>query len=55
MTENNLIKHSSTIAISNNLSLHSRKLWNFLLANAFNDLKTKDIFSISFEVLKEQV
>ena len=38
--KNEVIKHSSTIQISNIVTLVQRKVWNVLLANAYNDIPT---------------
>jgi len=43
----NIIKHSSAIQTSGEASLLERKAWNVLLMNAFDSLKSEDIFKIS--------
>lgn len=42
-----VIKHSSAIQISNKVNLLQRRAWNILLANAFSELDTKEIFQIN--------
>jgi hypothetical protein len=42
-----VIKHSSAIQVSNKVNLLQRRTWNILLANAFNELDTKEIFQIN--------
>src|SRR5262245_52929122 len=41
-----VIKHSAAIHIQNNITLLQRRAWNVLLANAYDDLPTKDKYSI---------
>ena len=48
----NLIKNSAIVAISNKISLLQRKLFNFLIAFAYIDLKTKESFTIELNYLK---
>ncbi|MBT6778972.1 RepB family plasmid replication initiator protein [bacterium] len=48
-----LIKHSSAIHISNKVSLLQRKCWNVLLANAYNDLPTTDVYSMQIDELTD--
>lgn len=48
----NLIKNSAIIAISNKISLLQRKLFNYLIANAYIFLKEKDTFEIGINDLK---
>lgn len=48
-----VIKHSSAIHISNEISLLQRKAWNVLLANAFNDLPYKEVYAVSVRELAE--
>jgi plasmid replication initiation protein len=65
-----VVKHSGAIQVSNDrISLLQRKIWNVLLANAYDDLLNKEIYSIklkdlasilrfdskNFEFLKEAV
>ena len=47
MKKKEVIKHSSAIQVSNEISLLQRRAWNVLLANSYNDLKNKEIFEIS--------
>lgn len=53
MNKKEVIKHSSVIQISNKINFLERRSWNVLLANAFDDLKEKDIFEISIKKLAE--
>ncbi|WP_455756433.1 hypothetical protein [Sulfurimonas sp.] len=46
-----VIKHSSVIAISNQISLLQRKLFNYFVAHAYIDLGEKDIFEIPINAL----
>ncbi len=46
-----VIKHSSSIQISNKINLLQRRSWNILLANAFDSLETKDEYEISIKEL----
>lgn len=48
----NLIKNSAIIAISNKISLLQRKLFNFLIAHAYIYLNEKDSFEINLNDLK---
>jgi len=48
----NLIKNSAIVAISNSISLLQRKILNFLIALAYIDLKTKESFTIELNYLK---
>jgi len=48
----NLIKNSAVVAISNKISLLQRKLFNFLIAFAYSDLKEKESFTIELHYLK---
>jgi len=48
-------KHSGTIAISNNITLLQRKLFNFLVGHAFIDLAEQEIFTISLSALKNRL
>ncbi|OQY06753.1 MAG: hypothetical protein B6I28_06080 [Fusobacteriia bacterium 4572_132] len=48
-----VIKHSSTIQISNKINLLERRSWNVLLSYAFDDLKEKDTYEISIKQLAE--
>lgn len=53
LREKDVIKHSSTIQISNKISLLQRKAWNVLLANAYDDLPTKNRYQVSVIYLLE--
>ncbi len=54
MEKKEVIKHSGAIQISTNqISLLQRKIWNILLANAFDDLLIKDEYSIKIKDLAE--
>lgn len=48
-----VIKHSSAIQISNNITLLQRRAWNLLLSNAYDDLLTKDEYKVSIKELSE--
>lgn len=50
-----VIKHSWTIQISNKISLLQRKAWNVLLANAYDDLPTKDRYQVRMKDLMESL
>ena len=50
-----LIKHSASIQISNKITLLQRRVWNIILANAFDDLKKKDLFTIQLVELREML
>ncbi len=47
----NLIKSSAVIAISNKISLLQRKIFNFLIAYAYNDLGHKESYQIEIKYL----
>ena len=51
MKNKEVIKHSSTIQITNKITLIQRKTWNILLANAYNDLPDKTNFTIKMKDL----
>lgn len=51
----NLIKNSAIIAISNKISLLQRKLFNFLIAHAYIYLNEKDSFEINLNDLKTRL
>ncbi len=54
MEKKEVIKHSGAIQVSaNQISLLQRKIWNVLLANAFDDLLSKDEYSIKIKDLAE--
>jgi Initiator Replication protein len=46
-----VIKHSAAIQIQNNITLLQRRAWNVLLAHAYDDLPTKDIYHIDVPFL----
>ncbi len=46
-----VIKHSSAIQISNKITLLQRKIYNVLLANAYDDLPRKDVYEIEVSKL----
>jgi len=48
----NLIKNSAVIAISNKISLLQRKIFNFLIAHAYNDLEKQESFCMDIAYLK---
>jgi hypothetical protein len=51
----NLIKNSAIIAITNTISLLQRKIFNYLIASAYFHMDKKEIFSVSINELKEIV
>lgn len=48
---NEVIKHSAAVHISNNVTLLQRRMWNVMLANAFDNLDKNEFFSISISKL----
>lgn len=46
-----VIKHSAAIQISNEVNILQRRAWNVLLANAFDDLETKEKYEIPLKDL----
>jgi hypothetical protein len=48
----NLIKNSAIIAISNKISLLQRKLFNFFIAHAYIHLDKQESFDINISDLK---
>jgi len=54
-TKKNVIKHSAVIQISHKISLLEQHLFNALLTEAFDDLKTNPIHSVNIDLLKEYV
>ena len=52
---NNIYKNSSIIAISNNITLLQRKLFNFLVGHAFVYLQEQEIHNISISSLKNRL
>jgi len=50
-----IYKNSGTIAISNNITLLQRKLFNFLVGHAFVDLGDTEVFEISLSSLKNRL
>ena len=42
-----VIKHSAAIQIENSISLLERRIWNWLLANAYDELPTAETHSIA--------
>jgi plasmid replication initiation protein len=53
--DNELVKHSATIHISNKLTLIERKIVNVLLKNAYNDLLSSSFFNIKLSSLTDQI
>jgi len=51
----NLIKNSAVVAISNKISLLQRKIFNFLIAFAYVDLEKKETFTTDMKYLKSIV
>ena len=52
---NELVKHSATIHINNNLSLIERKISNIFLKNAYDNLLSQNIFDIKISNLAEEL
>ena len=50
-----IYKNSSIIAISNNITLLQRKLFNFLVGHAFVFLEDEEIHDISISSLKNRL
>ena len=48
-----LIKHSAAVSISNKITLLQRRCWNFLLANAYDELLDKETFTIDLKELMD--
>ena len=46
-----VVKHSSAIQIENVVTLLQRRAWNVLLANAYDDLPTEEVYSITVKEL----
>ena len=57
LENNEVIKHSAVIQISNTITLFQRRAWNILLKNAYYDLNNPEIkiFEIPFKDLCEQL
>jgi hypothetical protein len=57
LKNNEVIKHSAVIQISNKITLFQRRAWNILLRNAFYDLNNPEvkIFQLPFRDLCEQL
>jgi hypothetical protein len=57
LKDNEVVKHSAVIQISNTITLFQRRAWNILLKNAFYDLNKPEIqiFEISFKDLCAQL
>jgi hypothetical protein len=53
LNKKEVIKHSAAIQIRNEITLLQRKAWNVLLANAFYDLPSKEIYQINITELCE--
>ena len=52
---NEVIKASPAIQIQSRISLLQRRAWNVLLANAYNELPDKDIYSVSIVELSAKL
>ncbi|RLA82400.1 MAG: hypothetical protein DRG78_07335 [Epsilonproteobacteria bacterium] len=50
-----IYKNSGIIAISNNITLLQRKLFNFLVGHAFVDIDTLEVHEISISSLKNRL
>lgn len=55
LSEKDVIKHSAAIQMTNAISLAARRLWNVLLANAYNDLPFKTEHVVDLPDLKEAI
>ncbi|MBT7809204.1 replication initiation protein [Candidatus Poribacteria bacterium] len=53
VTRSTAIKHSAAIQIENSISLLQRRAWNVLLANAYDNLGTREVHSIKVQHLVE--
>lgn len=53
--DNQLIKHTATVHISNTLTLTARKTANVLLKNAFKELTTQEVHKIKLSDLMEAI
>ena len=51
MSKKEVIKHSSTIQVTNTINLVQRRAWNILLANAYDDLPKQEIFQMPLSEL----
>jgi len=51
----NLIKNSAVIAMSNKISLLQRKIFNFLIAHAYNDLKKNESYQMEIRQLMSAI
>ena len=52
---NEVVKASPAIQIQSKISLLQRRAWNVLLANAYNDLPDKDIYTVSMVELSAKL
>jgi hypothetical protein len=48
-----VIKHSSAIQIENKITLLQRRVWNLLLANAYDELPVKEEYQVGISELIE--
>lgn len=55
MSKNEVIKHSSTIQVTNTISLLQRRAWNVMLANAYDELPAKDEYEIDLSDLQKEL
>lgn len=55
MSKTEVIKHSSTIQVTNTISLLQRRAWNVLLANAYDELPIKDEYVIDITDLQNEL
>ena len=53
MSRHEVIKHSAVIQMTNRVPALPRRLWNVLLANAYDKLPTRDLFTIPFAVVQK--
>lgn len=53
MSRHEVIKHSAVIQMTNRVPALPRRLWNVLLANAYDKLPTRDLYTIPFAVVQK--
>lgn len=53
MSRYEVIKHSAVIQMTNTIPAMARRLWNVLLANAYDKLPTRDLFVMPFGAVQD--
>lgn len=53
LSDIDVIKHTASIHITNTVNIFQRRLWNILLANAYNDLNSEKTFTVNLRDLRE--